>query len=169
MIFQRIEHALNLSKKHLQDMDEADFSTKEVEIYLVSGLVVLIVSEYEEYLESLFKRRADYCGDNYVKNYLKITLSQKFRSPDLSKINETLKRFDTSCKDSFFQEIENSSEHAAWDSLLKARHAVVHKKGTLKLTFNELEGIYIKTKRVISNVESAINMSSLPDDYFQPA
>lgn len=169
MIFQRIENALNLSKTHLKEMDEADFSTKEVEIYLVSGLVMLIVSEYEEYLESVFKKRAEYCGDNYVSNYLKTTLSQNFRSPDLGKINKTLKMFDESCRNSFLQKVENSPEHAAWDSLLIARHAVVHKKGDLKLTFNELESTYNKTKKIISDVESAINQSYLSEDYFQSA
>lgn len=42
--------------------------------------------------------------------------------------------------------IENLLEHAAWDSLMKARHAVEHKKGSLNLTFGELIQKYLLTK-----------------------
>jgi hypothetical protein len=125
---------------------------------LVAGLVVLIVSEYEEYLEKLFIKRAEQCGDQHATNYIKQTLNQKFRSPDLSKINETLSRFDSSYKTTFLQNVENSAEHAAWDSLMKARHAVVHKKGSLNLTFGELCEKYPLTKKLIKCVEDALGI-----------
>ncbi|MCF7970286.1 MAG: hypothetical protein K9L22_03855 [Methylococcaceae bacterium] len=133
---------------------------KELETYLVSGLVVLIISEYEEYLESLFIKRAEKCGDTHASNYIKIALSQKFRSPDLKKINETLKRFDSSYKEEFSSEIENSPSHAAWDSLMKARHAVVHKKGSLNLTFRELKINYSLTKEIIKRVETVLGLEN---------
>lgn len=60
----------------------------------------------------------------------------------------------------FSQEITNSPEHAAWDSLMKARHAVVHKKGSLNLTFGELLENYSKTKKVIQTVESTLGVDS---------
>ncbi|MBN3194341.1 HEPN domain-containing protein [Pectobacterium versatile] len=142
----------------MSQLDPMNLKDKELETYLVAGLVVLIVSEYEEYLESIFSKRAELCGDLHAANYIKKTLSQKFRSPDLSKINETLSRFDGTYKDSFQSSIENSPEHAAWDSLMKARHAVVHKKGNLNLTFRELYQKYPLTKAVISNVESVLGV-----------
>ena len=153
MFYQRIENALEICAAHVLSLDPTNIKHKEIETFLVAGLVVLIVSEYEEYLESLFFRRAERCGDTHAANYIKKTLSQKFRSPDLSKINETLNKFDGRYRSSFMDNIENSPEHAAWDSLMKARHAVVHKKGSLNLTFGELIQKYPLTKRVITGVE----------------
>jgi hypothetical protein len=126
----------------------------------VAGLVVLIVSEYEDYLEAVFSRRADLCGDEYAANYIKKNISQKLRSPDLSKINSTLSQFDGAYKTSFLGNIENSPEHAAWDSLMKARHAVVHKKGNLNMTFGELCQKYPLTKTVILNLENVLGVTS---------
>lgn len=157
-IYQRIENAINTCKQHVASLDPTNVKDKELETYLVAGLIVLIVSEYEEYLESLFIKRAELCGDNHAANYIKKTLSQKFRSPDLSKISETLNRFDGTYKVSFMDNIENSPEHAAWDSIMKARHAVVHKKGSLNLTFGELCNKYPLTKTVITNVETVLGV-----------
>jgi len=158
--YQRIDNAIETCRQHVSTLDPTNLKDKELETYLVSGLIVLIVSEYEEHLESLFSKRADLCGDIHAANYIKMTLSQKFRSPDLSKINETLSRFDSTYKVSFLNSIENSPEHAAWDSLMKARHAVVHKKGSLNLTFGELYQKYPLTKTVISQVENILGVAS---------
>ncbi|MBW3166319.1 HEPN domain-containing protein [Ferrimonas balearica] len=159
MIHKRIENALKHCKEHISNLDPSDIGHQELETYLVGGLVVLIVSEYEEYLESVFVKRAELCGDPHAINYIKKTLSQKFRSPDLGKINQTLLLFDSSYKQVFLGEVENSPEHAAWDSLLKARHAVVHKKGTLNITFRELEENYLKTRKVIEAVEETLGVN----------
>jgi hypothetical protein len=160
MYYLRIESALSICERHVKTLDPTDMADKELETYLVAGLVVLIVSEYEEYLESLFNKRAEICGDPFACNYIKLTLSQSFRSPDLQKIHQTLKKFDESYFACFKQEIENSPNHAAWDSLMKARHAVVHKKGQLNLTFHELKTNYPLTKDVIRNVESVLGVQS---------
>ncbi|EKF9663338.1 hypothetical protein O1C66_003625 [Vibrio cholerae] len=160
MIYLRIENALETCKLHIRSLDQTDIKFKELETYLVGGLVVLIVSEYEDYLESVFVRRAERCGDPHAINYIKKSLSQKFRSPDMGKITEILKLFDTTYCEYFRSEISNSPEHAAWDSLMKARHAVVHKKGTLNLTFGELLENYDKTKKVIHAVESSLGVAS---------
>jgi hypothetical protein len=160
IFYKRIENAIETCRLHVSKLDPTNIQDKELETYLVAGLVVLIVSEYENYLESVFSKRADVCGDYHAANYIKKTLSQKFRSPDLSKINETLSRFDNTYKDSFLNTIENSPEHAAWDSLMKARHAVVHKKGNLNLTFRELHRMYPLTKSIISQVEKVLGVTS---------
>lgn len=160
MHYERIENALDVCSDHIANLDPSNLKDKELETYLVSGLVVLIVSEYEEYLEQLFGKRADRCGDAHASNYIKKTLSQNFRSPDLSKINQTLSRFDGAYKETFLGEVENSPEHAAWDSIMKARHAAVHKKGSLNMTFLELKEKYPLTKNLISSVESALGVAS---------
>lgn len=158
MYSQRIESAFLVCEKHLSTLDAADMLSKEIETYIVAGLVVLIVSEYEEHLEALFSRRAEMCGDSHASNFIKTMLNQKFRSPDLGKINDTLKLFDVSCKDAFIKEVENSQNHAAWDSIMKARHAVVHKKGLLNLTFRELKEKYSLTLHILHNVENVLGV-----------
>jgi len=160
MHYERIENALDVCSDHVQNLDPSNLKDKELETYLVSGLVVLIVSEYEEYLEQLFGKRAEQCGDQHASNYIKKTLSQQFRSPDLSKINETLNRFDGDYKTVFLGEVENSPQHAAWDSIMKARHAVVHKKGNLNMTLLELKEKYPLTKSLISSVENILGIAS---------
>lgn len=160
MFYQRIENAIDTCNEHVNNLDPTNIKDKELETYLVAGLVVLIVSEYEDHLESVFVKRAEQCGDAHVTNYIKKTLSNNFRSPDLGKINGTLNRFDSSYKDSFLGAVENSPEHAAWDSLLKARHAVVHKRGSLNLTFGELKEKYPQTKQIISSVETILGIES---------
>lgn len=160
MLYQRIENALAICSEHINSLDPTNIKDKELETYLVAGLVVLIVSEYEDHLESVFVKRAAQCGDEHATNYIKKALSQKFRSPDLGKINETLCRFDNSYKSSFLGAVENSPQHAAWDSLLKARHAVVHKKGNLNLTFGELKEKYPLTKQIITSVEVTLGVAS---------
>ena len=160
MQYQRIDSAISTCESYISRLDSGDISDKEVETYIVSGLVTLIVSEYEEYLEKAFSLRAEQCGDQHVSNFVKHTISQKFRSPDLGKINNTLKKFDTGYCDEFKSEIENSQHHAAWDSIMKARHAVVHKKGQLNLTFRELKNAYQLTKNIIHNVELVLGIES---------
>ena len=160
MFYQRIENAIAVCSEHISSFDPTNMKDKELETYLVAGLVVLIVSEYEDHLESVFVKRAEQCGDEHVANYIKKTLSQKFRSPDIGKINETLDRFDTSYRDSFLRAVGDSREKAAWDSLLIARHAVVHKKGVLQLTFRELKEKYPLTKQIIASVEATLRVSS---------
>lgn len=160
MWYARIDNALRVCQNHIRELDPTSVKDKELETYLVGGLVILIVSEYEEYLEKLFVRRAEMCGDAHATNYIRKALDQKFRSPDLSKINETLGRFDLSYKTAFQNEIENSPIHAAWDSLMKARHAVVHKKGNLNLTFEELCQKYPLTKELIRSVERSLGLTT---------
>ncbi|WP_334029387.1 HEPN domain-containing protein [Alteromonas sp. P256] len=158
MNFNKIDNALNTCSAYIAEMDLTEITNKEVETYLVGGLVVLIVSEYEDYLESAFVKRAEKCGDECAINFIRTMLSRKFRSPDLRKINDTLKSFDSTLRDVFHTDIKDSPEMAAWDSLMKARHAVVHKQGSLNLTFRELKENYAKTKRVIQAVESTLGL-----------
>lgn len=158
MFYSRIDNALEICARHVAQLDPIDIKDKELETHIVAGLIVLIVSEYEEHLEAVFSRRAELCGDAHAANYIKKMLSQKFRSPDLSKINDTLACFDNEYKRAFLQNIENSEQHAAWDSLLKARHAVVHKKGQQNLTFRELMEKYPLTKEIIHSVETVLGV-----------
>ena len=158
MTFQRIDNAFAVCEQYLQKIDRSDPSLLEVETYFVSALVVLIVSEYETLIEDYFVKRADQCGDTHVANYIRKTMHERFRSPDIGKITKTLGEFSSDYKKKFTDLIMNSPEHAAWDNLMQARHAVVHKKGSLNLTFRELSESYPKTKKILEEVCNAIGV-----------
>jgi len=158
MPFLKIENAINICKSHIDSIDKNAPNLYEIEFYIVSGLILLIVSEYEELIEKLFSERAELCGDIYVSSYVKKAISQKFRSPDLGKITETLSRFGSDYKDLFSDKIINTEAHAAWDNIMKARHAVVHKKGNLNITFLELFLTYPKTILVIDELKTVLGI-----------
>lgn len=158
MPFARIENAKNMCKSHLDSIDINNPNLIEIETYIVSALILIIVSEYEDLIERLFVERATKCGDNHVSNYVKSTISQKFRSPDLGKITELLSKFGRDYRDSFYNNIMNTEAHAAWDNIMKARHAIVHKKGNLNITFRELLTTYPKTISVINELKTVLGI-----------
>ena len=71
MVFSKIENAFKVCQLHLDSLDRNDPNVIEIENYLVAGLlvaglVVLIVSEYETFIEDLFSKRADMCRDSHI-------------------------------------------------------------------------------------------------------
>lgn len=160
MSFLKITNAFRLSENFINNLDQTDINNIEIQTHIVSGLVLLIVSEYEIHFEDLFNQRASKCGDTHVCNYIKKSLSNNFRSPDLSKINETLKRFDQSYQQQIIHyQSQNPQEKSAWDTLLQARHYIVHKHGNVQVTFNELKTIYTNSKGIINAVEQILGIN----------
>jgi hypothetical protein len=157
--FPRIDSALASCEQHLASLDSANPITIEIESGLVSYLVLVIVSEYEQFIETVFVQRANMVGDMHLSNYVRKQLSRKFRSPDLGKINETLGAFGQDYRDAFWSKIENTKPHASWDNIMKARHAVVHKEGTLNLTFRELKESYSETRTIITELIKTLGLA----------
>jgi hypothetical protein len=158
MSFLRIESALNTCQAHLSSLDSADPNSAEIEAHIVSSLILLIVSEYEELIEGMFVDRASLCGDTHVISYVRTMISQKLRSPDLRKIRGILGQFGSDYKQNFNAKIENTEYEAAWGNIMQARHAIVHKSGTLNITFGELVASYPKTKIVISELKNTLGI-----------
>jgi hypothetical protein len=158
MPYHRIEQALRICIQHIEQIDSDSPFLSELEAYLVAGVVLLIVSEYEDCIEKIFIKRAEKCGDISVINYVRTTIDQKFRSPDLSKVTEVLGKFGKNYKDQFSKLVLNTEAHAAWDNIMKARHAVVHKKSNLNITLRELQISFPKTKEVLSSLEAILTV-----------
>jgi len=158
MPFSKIESAFNTCKSHLDSLGIADPSTAEIEAHIVSALLVLIVSEYEELIEKMFVERAGRSGDMHLAQYVRRTIARKFRSPDLTKITETLGQFGEDYRLHFSDIILNTENHAAWDNIMRGRHAVVHKSGSLNITFRELLSTYPKTKEVLSALRGTLGV-----------
>jgi hypothetical protein len=158
MPFERIESALANCKVHIDSLDKTNPITVEIEGHLVSGLVVLIVSEYEGLIEEMIAKRVSQCGDVYVIQYIKNNLSRKFRSPDLGKITEVLGQFGGDYKKLFSDQVLNTEYHAAWDNIMTARHAIVHKNSNLNLTLDELTKSYPKTKFILERLKDTLGI-----------
>jgi len=153
MKFLRIDSALETCRRHLASLSETDAAlAAELENHLVAAMTVLIVSEYEIFIEGLFGERGDRCGDTPVARYLRSHLTRQFRSPDLAKINRALAYFGKDYRDGFFIDLQNTREHAAWDNLIRARHYVVHREGNMNLTFRELDESYRRTRSVLERL-----------------
>jgi hypothetical protein len=158
MFHEKILASINKCYSHLGTLDKSDTSTVELEALLVSSLIILIVSEYEIAIEELFIERAGRCGDSHVIQYVKSNLARKFRSPDLGKINEVLGQFGRDYRASFTTLVINTEYHAAWDNIMTARHAIVHKNGSLNITLGELIETYPKTKVVFDHLKAVLGL-----------
>lgn len=158
MPFLKIENALSTCKLHLDSLNVAHPTKEEIETYLVSALVLLIISEYEELIEKLFAERAAICGDSHISQYVQSSVAQKFRSPDLSKITEILGKFGGNYRNNFSKAILNTEYHHAWDNIMQARHAVVHKRGPINITFGELSLSYKRTKTIITELKKTLGI-----------
>ena len=161
----RIENAVSCCEQHIRATDDGNPNTLEVHSYLVYAVVLIIISEYEVLIEKLFAERASKCGDEHIANYVRQQLSRKFRSPDIGKINQTLGYFGQDYLDKFKSTIENTEYHTAWDNIMRARHAIVHKQGACNLTFKELIESYKKTKQVIDQLISVLGLAQTLDEY----
>ncbi len=159
MYHEKIIASINRCNAHLGTLDKSDASTAELEAFLVSSLILLIVSEYEIAIEEMFVQRALRCGDSHIIQYVKSNLARKFRSPDLKKITETLGQFGGDYRESFSKVIINTENHAAWDNIMTARHAIVHKNGSLNITLVELVETYPKTKVVLDVLRNILGLT----------
>lgn len=148
--FPRIDSTLRTMSKFLEQLETTDPETSEIASFLTESAVLTIVSEYEDYIESIFIARAARCEDAPVIHYVRYATTKQFRNPSIDEIKGHLGRFGNTFKSAFCQQLETDSANAAaWDSLITARHAIVHKEGSLQLTFHELQMQYPVTLRVI--------------------
>ena len=126
-------------------------------------MVMLIVSHYEEQVQRMFVKRAEKCDDDEVQSLVSALTDRRFRSPDLGKINETLKLLSPAYRDSFQNQIDKKQPQAkaAWESLITARHAIVHKEnsGAVALTWSDLKVAYQESQRVLQALANALGLT----------
>lgn len=133
MNFPSIDNAINLWKLRKVEIAALGFNTTylaEIENLVVRAIVLLMVSEYEEYIEKLFIKRAAKTKDQHIHNFFVKHMDRKFRNPNLGKMNEMLGQMGGAYRQTFQDRVEIKSPHlkASWDSIITARHAIVHKR-----------------------------------------
>lgn len=156
MSFNYLDALLDTCNQNLEVLKARDSFDEELEAVIICGMVMRIVSAYEDYLETLFKNRAEKSKDKGVVNFVTINIDQKFRTPNIAKINEMLGAFKYDTSEMGYNSPDNGEIKAAWDNLIKARHYFVHKSGSLQLTMEELNIIYPKTKKLLAMVEARL-------------
>lgn len=145
--------------KCLDFLNTLEFGVREeIEAYLVCGYTVSITAHYECLIEGIFYERACLCGDTQVTNYVKCALQKKFRSPDLSKINDILKSFDPVYHKTFGERVTNTAHHVKWDNIMRARHSVVHGEQSLTMTLTELLPTYRESRRIVDELRMALEL-----------
>ncbi len=159
-MFSVIDIQIQESQKDITEYQRSGIDTNKIKHQYLRSFVLLIVSEYEYLIERIFYLRASKCNDNQIVNYVKNQIDKKFRSPDLSKINKTLSLFDDTLKHDFFNKTNNLPMHSAWDNIMKARHYIVHKQGSLNLTYDELLKTYPVSKNIIVELINILGVSA---------
>lgn len=124
-----------------------------------------MVSEHEEFIEKLFVKRAAKTNDRHIQSFFEGHMDKKFRSPNLGKINEMLGQMGADYRQVFRQRVETNDPQlkASWDSILTARHAIVHKEnaGAINLTWQDLESAVIKTGSVLDALADTLQLTAI--------
>ena len=158
-MFESLDLQIMHSHTEIKTFENKNYEYIEnIKLNYVKSLVLLIISEYEIIIEKIFYLRAVACDDYMLANFVKSQVDKKFRSPDLTKITSTLKKFDETLSEEFQRKITNTPIHTRWDNLMKARHYIVHRSGNLNLTYEELLLSYDETKKVLYELASILNV-----------
>jgi hypothetical protein len=165
-----------------------------------------MVSEYEDYIEKLFIKRAEKTNDKHIHSIFEKYMDTKFRSPDLGKMNQMLGQMGGTYRQTFRDRVEVNNPHlnsllkypierrvgarglhyflgnhgscrpgaltgrvfqqavkASWDSIMVARHAIVHKDnaGVINLTWQDLNDAVIKTGLVLEALGDPLQLTSV--------
>ena len=159
MDFPHIDDALVVCRRHLAGLDDALPDSVEIESLLVSSIVLLIVSHYEGHIAEQFVERAARSEDSEVTNFVKQHTARRFRNPDIGKITAALGEFGAEYRKRFALRIENTSAHASWDNIMRARHGIVHGRTAANMTLRELETAYQGTHEVLEALRASLGLS----------
>ena len=149
------QSSIDDSLRAMEFLEQSNFDVLEMKVHVLSGLVLAIVSDYELSIEKLFNDRAAKANDHHFAEFIRQTIHQKFRSPDINKITMTLGRFGDDYRLAFAS-ILNTPEHAAWDNLLRARHAIVHRQGILQMTLRDLRDELPRTVAIYARLREVL-------------
>ena len=154
----RLEDALKTCEGSLSRLAGTAADVVELESFLVSFLVVSIVSEFERQLKVAFEDRVRRCGDLPVERWGVSHLERRFWNPNVSKITETLKAFDENALKTFRASVENTASHAAWDNLVNARHDVAHRQRVPGMTLREVKSAFPAAQRVARELRTVLGV-----------
>lgn len=159
-MFRIIDCQISEAEKEIAEYNKLGIDVQKIKYQFLRSFVLLIVSEYENLIEKIFCIRASKCNDTQVINFVKSQVEKKFRSPDLGKINDMIGFFDNDLKQKFIAFTTTGTINSAWNNIMKARHCIVHKQGSLNLTYEELLKTYPNTQAVINELVKILGLKS---------
>lgn len=168
MNFLPIDNAISFWKSRKIEIVALGFNAAhlaEIENLVLRAIVLLMVSEYEEYIEKLFIKRAAKTNDQHIHSFFVKHMDRKFRNPNLGKMNEMLGQMGGTYRQTFQDRVEVNNPHlkASWDSIITARHAIVHKEnaGVINLSWQDLEDAVAKTGLVLDALADALQLTAV--------
>ena len=158
-MFPHVDDALLVCRRHLSGRDDTLPDSVEIESLLVSSIVLLVVSHYENHIAEQFAERAARSGDSQVTNFVRHHTSRRFRNPDIGKITVALGEFGREYREQFTRRVENTRAHASWDNIIRARHGIVHGRGAANMTLRELETAYRGSHDVLAALRASLGLA----------
>ena len=157
MNFRRIELAIEVCRNHL---DSTNARNSEIESYLVSHIIVLVIAEYEMLLEKMILKRVGRTNDAHVQSFVHKSLDKFFRSIKVTEISGLLGRFGEDYKKSFQDAAANIQPAISrYGNILQSRHAIAH-EASLNMTWAELEISFNESKLVLSAIANALGLTA---------
>src|SRR5439155_5387028 len=114
MNFLSIENAIsswNARKAQIAALGFNATQLAEIENHVLRSIVLLMMSEYEDYIEKLFVKRAAKTNDQHVHRFFIKHMDRKFRNPNLAKINDMLEQMGGTYRQTFRDRVEINSPH----------------------------------------------------------
>lgn len=157
MLFSSLDTAIALAKKESAALVTID---ARLQSFVAGYLIVDIVSEFEKRLEAIFALRVKKLGDVPIANFLASLLDRKFRSPDVTKINDALRKHDPSWLIAFEGKLAGTRWKTAMDSLIQNRHYYVHKSGTATMSLDDVVQAYSEAVKLFDALTHALGLSA---------
>jgi hypothetical protein len=151
--------------KHRDAASKAGFDlslSQQIDHYLLRAMVMLIVSRAETLLEDMFCKKAELTGHEEYRSFMSSVIDKSFRTPEISKIVGNLNKLSKVRGIRLSSELDKRPEMKAhWDSLLTARHAIVHRanSGSVNMDWYDLKKYYESYLEILSLVSISLDLS----------
>lgn len=160
-----IEDAILTCKKYRDAVSSAKIElgiSQQIDHYLLRTMIMLIVSRAETILEEMFCKKAESSGIEEYRCLMASVMDKTFRTPELSKITGKLNNLSKIRGTRFSTEIKKRPEMSAhWESLITARHAIVHRAngGAVTMNWDDLEKCYESFIEILGIVSIALDLT----------
>ena len=121
--------------------------------YLAKFLVVYICGIYEEVIETIINEKVSSSNDPEVCNYVKETLKNNFRNPDMGNIKGLLSKFDTNWKLEICKLPQDSQ--TAMDNIVNDKNSLAH-GNDVSLTLIDILEYYNNSLAVIKKIDDLL-------------
>ena len=137
----------------IEDINSFLSITELEKSYLAGFLVVYICGIYEEVIETIINDKVNKSNDYEISNYIKESVSNTFRNPDMQNIKKLLGKF----KDGWKSEIAKLPENAqiAVDNIVNIKNSLAH-GNNVTVTLRDVIQYYNDSLVVINKIDDML-------------